>query len=429
MYNKLVSKEAKIAVVGLGYIGLPLALEFSKFFSVIGFDINENTIESLNGGIDPSGELSHESFLNRDVLFTSDSGYLEGANFFIIAVPTPIDRYNKPDLSQLLSATKNVAQYMHKGDYVVFESTVYPGCTMDDCVPLIEEISGMKACRDFKVGYSPERINPGDMEHSIQNTVKIVSACSEDALEEISAIYGLIVMAGIHKAPSIMVAEAAKIIENTQRDVNIALMNELSIIFGRMGINTLDVIQAATTKWNFIPYTPGLVGGHCIGVDPYYMVHKAAELKYHPQMIASGRFVNDSMGSYIAKQVAKKLLANNLHLLNAKVLIMGITYKEGVSDTRNTKVIDIISELHSYKVDTDVIDPRADPACVENEYGIKMIERVEGRYDGIILAVPHKEYADLSEDDFKLLLNPGGVLMDIKGVLRGKITEIDYWSL
>jgi UDP-N-acetyl-D-glucosamine/UDP-N-acetyl-D-galactosamine dehydrogenase len=430
MYNKLNSKEVKLAVVGLGYVGLPLALEFAKHFKVVGYDIKEKNLDMLRRGIDPSGELGAESFENRDILYTSAIEDLASANFFIVAVPTPIDKYNKPDLKPLLSATEAVGKVLHKGDYVVYESTVYPGCTTEECVPLLESLSGLKYMVDFKVGYSPERINPGDAEHSLQNTVKIVSACDSESLEEIAVIYERVVAAGVHRAPNIRVAEAAKIIENTQRDVNIALMNELSIIFNRLGINTFDVIKAAATKWNFVPYTPGLVGGHCIGVDPYYMVHKAAELKYHPQMIASGRFVNDSMGGYIAKQTVKKLLDGNLLTGETpRVLIMGITYKENVSDIRNSKVVDIYTELQSYKVDTDVVDPNADPHSVEEEYGIKMAAAPSGKYHAVIIAVPHSEYLKLEESDLAVNLHPNGLIVDIRGLFRPKITRYRYWSL
>ncbi|GAB1474250.1 Vi polysaccharide biosynthesis UDP-N-acetylglucosamine C-6 dehydrogenase TviB [Bacteroidota bacterium] len=430
MYNKLNSKEVKLAVVGLGYVGLPLALEFAKHFKVVGYDIKEKNLDLLRKGVDPSGELGPESFVNRDILYTSSMDDLASANFFIVAVPTPIDKYNKPDLKPLLSATEAVGKVLHKGDYVIYESTVYPGCTAEECVPLLESLSGLKYIEDFKVGYSPERINPGDAEHSLQNTVKIVSACDSESLDEIAVIYEKVVAAGVHRAPDIRVAEAAKIIENTQRDVNIALMNELSIIFNRLGINTFDVIKAAATKWNFVAYTPGLVGGHCIGVDPYYMVHKAAELKYHPQMIASGRFVNDSMGGYIAKQTVKKLLDG--HLLTGetpRVLIMGITYKENVSDIRNSKVVDIFTELQSYKVDTDVIDPNADPHSVEEEYGIKMVAAPTGKYHAVIIAVPHREYVTLEENDLAAHLQPNGLVVDIRGLFRTKITRFRYWSL
>lgn len=429
MYNKLISKKIKMAVVGLGYVGLPLALEFAKHFSVIGYDIKQRNLKLLQSNIDPSGELGEESFKNRDIVFTSNSEELRDANFFIIAVPTPIDKYNKPDLRPLLSATLAVANVLQPGDYVVYESTVYPGCTYEECVPLLERVSGLRFRKDFKVGYSPERINPGDAEHSLQNTVKIVSACDGESLDEIAKIYESVVTAGVHRAPDIRVAEAAKIIENTQRDVNIALMNELSILFNRMGINTFDVIKAAATKWNFVPYTPGLVGGHCIGVDPYYMVHKASELKYHPQMIASGRFVNDSMGGYIAKQTVKKLLANDLPLLRARVLIMGITYKENVSDIRNSKVVDIVKELQSYRVAVDVVDPNADPHAVDEEYNVKLLPQPAGKYHAVIMAVPHREYLNMTESDFKFLLDPKGLVVDIRGVFKDIVKDLRYWSL
>lgn len=429
MYHQLISKRSKLAVIGLGYVGLPLALEFAKYFSVIGFDIKQKTINSLQNGIDPSKELGPEAFKNKDIVFTSDADDLKEASFFIVAVPTPVDKYNKPDLRPLQSATLTVANALKKGDYVVYESTVYPGCTQEECVPLLERISGLRYKKEFKVGYSPERINPGDSEHSLQNTVKIVSGCDSESLESIAQVYGLVVKAGVHKAPTIRVAEAAKVIENTQRDVNIALMNELSILFNRMGINTYDVLEAAGTKWNFLPFTPGLVGGHCIGVDPYYLVYKAAELNYHPQMIHSGRFVNDSMGGYIAKQTVKKLLANDLPLLRARVLVMGFTFKEDVADVRNTKVADIIKELNSYRVSVDVVDPMADPHMVEDEYDIKLMPRPAGKYHAVILAVPHKEYRKYTEADFADLLDPKGILIDIKGIFKDNIEGLRYWSL
>lgn len=424
-----------MAVVGLGYVGLPLALEFAKHFSVIGYDINQRNLKLLQSRIDPSGELSEESFKNRDITFTSNSEELRDANFFIIAVPTPIDKYNNPDLRPLLSATLAVANVLQPGDYVIYESTVYPGCTNEECVPLLERVSGLRVRRDFKVGYSPERINPGDSEHSLRDTIKIVSACDQESLDVVAKVYESVVTAGVHRAPDINVAEAAKIIENTQRDVNIALMNELSILFNRMNINTFDVIKAAATKWNFVPYTPGLVGGHCIGVDPYYMMHKAAELKYHPQMITSGRFVNDSMGGYIAKQTVKKLLANDLPLLRAKVLVMGVTYKENVYDIRNSKVIDIVRELLSYRIAVDVVDPNADPHAVEEEYQIKLMSTPGGKfkpaskYHAVIMAVPHREYLQMTENDFKEILDPKGLVVDVRGVFRDIIKDLRYWSL
>lgn len=302
MYNRLLNKETKLSLVGLGYVGLPIALEFAKKLSVVGFDINESRIEKMKKGIDPSYELPTEEFQDKKIKFTSSTEDLKEASFHIVAVPTPIDNYNQPDLTPLLSATRTVGSILKKGDYVVYESTVYPGATEDDCIPVLEELSGLKVGRDFKVGYSPERINPGDKVHTLVNTRKIVSGCDAEALDNIAKIYELVIEAGVHRAPNIKVAEAAKIIENTQRDVNIALMNELSIIFNRIGINTYDVIEAAGTKWNFLKFYPGLVGGHCIGVDPYYLVHKAHALKYHPQMINAGRFVNDSMGGYIDRK-------------------------------------------------------------------------------------------------------------------------------
>ncbi len=309
MYKELVDKRRKLAVVGLGYVGLPIALTFAKKISVIGFDVSEARLEKMRHGLDPSAELPAEAFSAADIVFTSSLADLAQASFYIVAVPTPVDKFTRPDLSPLLAATRTVAKVLKKGDYVVYESTVYPGCTEEDCRPLLEEISGLEAGRDFKLGYSPERINPGDTGHRLDNTVKIVSGCDAEALDEIAAVYGLAVAAGVHRAPSIKVAEAAKIIENTQRDVNIALMNELSIIFSRMGVNTYDVLEAAGTKWNFLKFSPGLVGGHCIGVDPYYLVHKAEALKYHPKIINAGRFINDSMGGYVGKKVIKQMIS------------------------------------------------------------------------------------------------------------------------
>ncbi|NTV19712.1 MAG: nucleotide sugar dehydrogenase, partial [Bacteroidales bacterium] len=393
MYKEIVSGKEKVAVVGLGYVGLPLALEFAKKVDVIGVDVNEGHVAKLWRGEDPNGELGSDSFIGRKISFTTNPAELKGAKFIIIAVPTPVDKYNKPDLKPLLTATKSVGKYLKKGDYVVYESTVYPGCTEEECIPLLEQMSGLKCGPDFKVGYSPERINPGDLEHSLQNTIKIVSGCDDESLEEIAKTYELVVKAGVHRASSMKVAEAAKIIENTQRDVNIALMNELSILFNRMNINTYDVLNAAGTKWNFMKFSPGLVGGHCIGVDPYYLVHKAAELKYHTQMVASGRFVNDSMGGYIAKQTVKRILAGNkAGLENLRVLVMGVTYKENVSDIRNSKVSDIVNELVSYNIDVDVIDPKADPHEVLEEYNIRIQKEPVGLYHAVIVAVSHKEY-------------------------------------
>ena len=429
MYKKLEAKEAKIAVIGLGYVGLPLALELTKTFKVIGFDVNQANIDLLKNKIDPCRELPGETFENSDIQFTTNSNELAGACFYIIAVPTPIDNHRTPDLAPLLSATECVAKYLKKGDYVVYESTVFPGCTQERCVPVLEELSGLKLNTDFYVGYSPERINPGDAQHSLQNTTKIVSATTPEALENVALVYGRVVKAGVHKAPNLMVAEAAKIMENTQRDVNIALMNEFSIIFGKMGINTYDVLEAAGTKWNFLKFFPGLVGGHCIGVDPYYMVYKANELNYHPHVIQSGRFVNDSMGGYIGKQTVKKMIAAGISPIGARVLVLGITFKENVADIRNSKVADIIKELKSFSVSVDVIDPQADPQRVLQEYNIETTAKPSGKYQAVIAAVSHKEYVNLTQEDFDNLLVPNGVLIDIKGNYKGKISKYSYWSL
>ena len=384
--------------MGLGYVGLPLAMGFADKLSVIGYDINEDRLTKLREGIDPNGELESSQWKGKDIEFTSSVDKLKEASFYVIAVPTPIDQHNEPDLTPLLLATRTVASVLDPGDYVVYESTVYPGCTEEDCVPLLEEISGLKCKQDFKIGYSPERINPGDKVHTLQNTVKIVSGCDDEALSEIKQVYGLIIEAGLHQASSIRVAEAAKIIENTQRDVNIALMNELSIIFDRMGINTFDVLEAAGTKWNFLHFYPGLVGGHCIGVDPYYLVHKAKELQYHPKMINSGRFVNDSMGRYIAKKIVKKVLAQGKNILHARVLVMGVTFKENVSDIRNSKVVDMVREFMDFGAVVDVVDPYASPLAVEQEYGIELKEQPGKDYDAIVVAVAHKDYILLDEN-------------------------------
>lgn len=429
MFAALKNKEKKIAIVGLGYVGLPLAMGFADKLSVIGYDINEDRLAKLREGIDPNGELDSSQWKGKDIEFTSSVDKLKEASFYVIAVPTPIDQHNEPDLTPLLLATRTVASVLDPGDYVVYESTVYPGCTEEDCVPLLEEISGLKCKQDFKIGYSPERINPGDKVHTLQNTVKIVSGCDDEALSEIKQVYGLIIEAGLHQASSIRVAEAAKIIENTQRDVNIALMNELSIIFDRMGINTFDVLEAAGTKWNFLHFYPGLVGGHCIGVDPYYLVHKAKELQYHPKMINSGRFVNDSMGRYIAKKIVKKVLAQGKNILHARVLVMGITFKENVSDIRNSKVVDMVREFMDFGAVVDVVDPYASPLAVEQEYGIELKEQPGKDYDAIVVAVAHKDYILLDENYFISLSNEKAVLGDIKGLYRHEIKNMAYWSL
>jgi UDP-N-acetyl-D-galactosamine dehydrogenase len=380
--------------------------------------------------IDPSNELISNDFENCSIHFTSDLTELKKASFFIIAVPTPIDDANLPDLKPLLSATRTISKVLKKGDYVVYESTVYPGCTEEDCIPLLEEESGLRFKEDFKVGYSPERINPGDKEHTLQNVVKVVSGCSDESLQEIALTYQLVVQAGVHRAPSIKVAEAAKIIENTQRDVNIALINELSIIFNKLNINTFDVLEAAGTKWNFLKFSPGLVGGHCIGVDQYYLTHKAQQAGYHSRVITSGRYVNDSMGFYIAKQTVKKVIAQGKHIQEAKALIMGATFKEDVSDIRNTKVIDIITELKSYQMSVDIVDPHANSEEMEREYGVSLIQQPSNNYDAIIVAVNHHAYLELTETYFKSLFKDGmGVFIDVKGIYKSKIKELEYWSL
>lgn len=436
MVDKLKSKKAKIALVGLGYVGLPIALAFAKKYSVVGFDINEDRLAKLRRGIDPANEYGPESFENCDIEFTSSIDKLREASFFIVAVPTPIDKHNQPDLKPLLSASKSVGMALKKGDYVVYESTVYPGCTEEDCVPVLEEFSGLKSGTGFKVGYSPERINPGDKVHTLTNTVKIVSGCDSEALAAIAAVYESIIIPGVHRAPSIKVAEAAKIIENTQRDVSIALMNELSIIFSRIGINTFDVLEAAGTKWNFQKFFPGLVGGHCIGVDPYYLVHKAKELKYHPQIINAGRYINDTMGGYIGKKIVKQIIAEGKSVLGAKVLIMGLTFKENVSDIRNSKVVDIIRELEDYGCVVDVVDPYASAEEVLHEYNIKLLdqpvdgsEKTAGGYDAIVVAVSHKQYLNLDENYFLSLASDRAVFIDVKGIYRNKIHKMKYWSL
>lgn len=429
MYNELVSKEKKLAVIGLGYVGLPIALEFARKIKVIGFDINKERVKLMQNNIDPSGELDSSAFEGCDIEFTDSTDVLRQANFFIVAVPTPIDEHKLPDLKPLLGATRSIAAALKKGDYIVYESTVYPGCTEEDCIPVLEEITGLKFKEDFKVGYSPERINPGDKVHTLPNITKVVSGCDPESLENIAKVYEIVVKAGVFKASSIKVAEAAKIIENTQRDVNIALMNELSIIFNKMGINTYEVLEASGTKWNFLRFFPGLVGGHCIGVDPYYLTYKAQELGYHSQVINSGRYVNDSMGFYVAKQTVKKLIAMGKDLNKCKVLVMGATFKEDVEDIRNSKVADVINEFKSYGVGVDVIDPRANSEELKHEYGFELVPQASNDYDAIVVAVNHKEYMALSEVDFKKMAKPEAMIVDLKGILRGKIKDLKYWSL
>ena len=434
MYEHLIRKEKKISLVGLGYVGLPIALEFARKVSVIGFDIKPDRVEMMKKQIDPSRELDSSAFDGCDILFTADPGDLRQADFHIVAVPTPIDQHNLPDLTPLLRATETVGKILKKGDYVVFESTVYPGCTEEDCIPLMERLSGLKHGVDFKVGFSPERINPGDRDHTLTKIVKVVSGCDEESLENIAKTYELIIEAGVHRASSIKVAEAAKIIENTQRDINIAFMNELSMIFNRMGINTHEVLEAAGTKWNFLRFYPGLVGGHCIGVDPYYLTYKAKEFGYHPQIIISGRYINDSMGRYVARQTMKRLSSLNKNLMESRILIMGVTFKENVSDIRNSKVADVFHELNAFGIkEIDVVDPHASPEEVEEEYGFVMKDAPGNGYDSIIVAVNHNEYLDLKPDDFIAMSNDTAVLVDVKGIYKKHFNHkqdgIIYWSL
>ena len=429
MFKNIQNKECSIALVGLGYVGLPLALALAKKCRVIGFEVDPHRLHKLQKGVDPSRELGPRAFAHTDILFTDSLDRLGEARFYIVAVPTPVDAYNQPDLKPLISATETVGKILKKGDYVVYESTVYPGCTDEVCVPVLEALSGLRCGPDFKTGYSPERINPGDKEHTLINTVKIVSGSDQEALEQIAQVYGLVIEAGVHRAPSMKVAEMAKIIENTQRDVNIALMNELSIIAGRLGISIYDVLEAAGTKWNFLPFSPGLVGGHCIGVDPYYLVHKAYALKYHPQIIHAGRYVNDTMGGYIAKKLIKRMIAAGAQVMGCRILVMGITYKENVSDIRNSKVIDIIRELKDYGVEIEVTDPLADPKEAAQEYGINLVDTPSGKYSAIVLAVAHDAYKNRPEEYFESLCKEKGFLLDIKGIYRNAMQRMHYLSM
>lgn len=429
IYEKLLKKETKLAVIGLGYVGLPIALEFARKISVVGFDINQQRVDLMKQGIDPSCELEKEAFVGTDILFTANIDDLKDATFFIVAVPTPVDIHKVPDLKPVIGASSTIGKVLKKGDYVVYESTVYPGCTEEDCVPVLESMTGLKMGADFKVGYSPERINPGDKEHTITKILKVVSGCDAESLDIIADVYKIVVEAGVHKASSIKVAEAAKIIENTQRDVNIALMNELSQIFDRMNINTYEVLEAAGTKWNFLKFTPGLVGGHCIGVDPYYLTYKAIALGYKPEVILSGRRINDSMGAYVAKKLVQRLIKADKQPGRSKVLVMGATFKENVSDIRNSKVIDVIDELKSYSISVDVVDCYADKEEVKHEYGFDLMEAPSNDYDAVIIAVNHDKYAKLSESEIKALMKDNkGVLIDIKGIFRNDIKELTYWS-
>jgi len=429
MYQELVDKKKSLAVIGLGYVGLPIALEFAKKIKVIGFDINAERIELMKKNIDPSNELESSDFENCDIEFTNQLAVLKTANFFIVAVPTPVDANNIPDLIPVQRASETIGKVIKKGDYVVFESTVYPGCTEEDCVPIIEKFSGLKMNEDYKIGYSPERINPGDKEHTITTITKVVSGCCNESLDLIAKVYELVVKAGVHKASSIKVAEAAKIIENTQRDLNIALMNELSIIFDKMNINTFEVLEAAGTKWNFLKFQPGLVGGHCIGVDPYYLTYKSKQLGYDSQVILAGREINDGMSAYVAKKVLQFIIQQNGNVKESKVLIMGATFKENVSDIRNSKVADVVKELKSFSLDVDVTDPYASSEELHHEYGFTLTKEIGSAYDAVIITVPHNEYKELTDQYFASLTKEHALIADLKGTFRGKITSRSYWSL
>ena len=430
IFNKLKNKEASLAVIGLGYVGLPIALAFAKKIKVVGFDINAKRVDMMQNKIDPSGELASADFDNSDIIFTDDIDVLKKASFYIVTVPTPIDAFNFPDLRPLISASTSVGKVLKKGDYVVYESTVYPGCTEEDCIPILEKESGLKFNLDFKVGYSPERINPGDKEHTLAKITKVVSGSDAQSLDEIANTYEIVVEAGIHKASSIKVAEAAKIIENTQRDLNIALMNELSVIFDKMDINTYEVLEAAGTKWNFLRFFPGLVGGHCIGVDPYYLTYKAKKLGYNPYVILSGRYINDAMSSHIAKKTLQQLVKSGKDLSKARVLVMGVTFKEDVEDIRNSKVADLIKELKSYGLNVECIDPLANAAEFEHEYNLALQSKASGKYEAVVLAVSHKEYIKGGEQAINDFIAPQGLFVDVKGLYRkNKSAFPNYWSL
>lgn len=429
MYQDLVDKKAKLAIIGLGYVGLPIALEFAKKLSVIGFDINAQRIELMKGGIDPSNELEKKDFENCDITFTNSLDVLREAQFYIVAVPTPVDVHNVPDLTPVTKASETIGKVLKRGDYVVFESTVYPGCTEEDCLPIIERLSGLKMCDDFKLGYSPERINPGDKQHTLATIIKVVSGCDAESLDEIAKLYELVVKAGVHRASSIKVAEAAKIIENTQRDLNIALMNELSIIFDKMNINTFEVLEAAGTKWNFLKFQPGLVGGHCIGVDPYYLTYKANQLGYNSKVILAGRTTNDSMSQYIARKVLRHIISKVSDVKASKVLVMGATFKENVSDIRNSKVADVVKELQTFSINVDVVDAHADSDELKHEYGFSLTQRPSDDYDAVIITVPHQSYVDFDDAYFTTISKPHALIADLKGIYRNKIKNREYWSL
>jgi UDP-N-acetyl-D-galactosamine dehydrogenase len=426
-------KSPKIAVIGLGYVGLPLAVNLAKHFKVIGFDINPQRIEELKRGIDRTGEVEKELILNQNIEYTTDERKIKEADIVIVTVPTPTDKYKNPDLTPLKKASQTVGRNLKKGAIVVYESTVFPGATEEVCVPILEKESGLKWKRDFFVGYSPERINPGDKKHTLENIVKVVAGDTPQTAKILADIYGKVVKAGIHIAPSIKVAEAAKVIENTQRDINIALMNELAMLFDRLGIDTRAVLEAAGTKWNFLKFEPGLVGGHCIPEDPYYLAYKAREVGFHPQLILAGRRVNDYMPQFIAQKVVKLLIKTGKVVQNSKILVMGITFKENVPDVRNSKVAELVEELKDFGLTVEVFDPIANPEEVERYYGIKLLRSIEEKapYDGVIVAVKHNRFKKLSGNFFKRILNQRAILVDIKGIYKNTnfIKNYIYWTL
>ena len=436
LYEKIVNGEEKLSLVGLGYVGMPIAVAFARQIQVVGFDLNEKQIELYKSGVDPTNEVGDEVIKNTTVDFTADASKLKEAKFHIVAVPTPVNDDHTPDLTPVEGASRILGQNLTKGSVVVFESTVYPGVTEDICVPILEKESGLKCGVDFKIGYSPERINPGDKVHRLETITKIVSGMDEETLDTVAKVYELVVEAGVYRAESIKVAEAAKVIENSQRDINIAFMNELSMIFHRMGIDTKAVLEAAGTKWNFLKFMPGLVGGHCIGVDPYYLTYKAEELGYHSQIILSGRRINDDMGKYVAESLVKNLIKADIPVKNAKIAILGFTFKENCPDTRNTKVIDIYRELGEYGIEPIVVDPEADADEAKRLYGItfQSMDAVKD-VDAVIIAVAHNQFLSLKKDNISGFFNPKHsqkVLMDIKGLLdRNEYQTEDYlyWRL
>jgi UDP-N-acetyl-D-galactosamine dehydrogenase len=406
---------AKIGIIGLGYVGLPLAAEFGKVMEVVGFDINKERIQELKKGFDRTREVEADELkASTSLTFSSDKGDLQDVTYFIVTVPTPVDESKKPDLRPLISASKTVGSVLKKGDIVIYESTVYPGCTEEVCVPVLEEVSGLKFNHDFFAGYSPERINPGDKLHRVTTIKKVTSGSTPEVAEKVDNLYRKIIKAGTHKASSIKVAEAAKVIENSQRDINIAFVNELALIFDRIGIDTHEVLEAAGTKWNFLPFKPGLVGGHCIGVDPYYLTHKAESLGYHSQVILAGRKINDNMGIYIANCVIKLMAKQDIAINKANVLVLGVTFKENCPDIRNSRVVDVIGELKSYGTNVDIYDPHADAGEVEHEYGLATVPALKKKYDAIVLAVGHQEFRDL---DWNAIKHDKTIIYDVKGFL------------